>query len=245
MKRRLYILLVLIVAPLLIAPLLAQQPPQPDRSRGDYPPTIVVTGDSEVFATPDLAVVTLGAVAQAPDAVAAQNQVNQQMQKVIDAIKATGVPEEKIKTTGLSLSPVYTGEGMRVERGEPRISGYRATNAVEIRLDDPKSAGNVIDAGMKAGANQLQGLWFSLKDDAKQRQQALEQAVKEASNKAKALATALNVKLGAIQLVTEEFGGGAPRPFAMAREAMVMDTPVQPGQAQVTAHVSVTYRISE
>jgi uncharacterized protein YggE len=237
--------MILIALAMMSVPLLAQ--PQPDRARGDYPPTLVVTGEGEVYAAPDLAVVTLGAVAQAPDAISAQNQVNQLMQKTIDAIKATGISEEKIKTTGLSLSPVYTGGGMRDRiDSEPRISGYRASNAVEVRLDDPKSAGNVIDAGMKAGANQLQGLWFTLKDDSKQRQQALESAVKQASEKAKTLAAALGVKLEGVQLVTEEFGGGMPRPYAGPRlaEAMTMDTPIQPGQAQVTAHVSVTYRIS-
>jgi uncharacterized protein YggE len=109
--------------------------------------------------------------------------------------------------------------------------------------------GPAVDAGLGAGANQVEGVSFGLRDELAARQQALAQAAAGARQKAQALATALGVQLGELLEAAE---GGAqvvvPR-FAMARmasESLAMDTttPVSPGQITVEATVTVTYRIA-
>ena len=224
---------------------------QQDEGNRERGPTLSVTGRAEAAVAPDVAVVHLGAVAQAEDAAAAQAQVSQVVQKVIDAVKQAGVAAEKIQTSGLSLSPVYSDpRPPRVpdERpAEPRIVGYRASNTLTIRVEDLNKVGNVIDAATGAGANELQGISFTLSDDTKPRSEALAKAAQAAAAKAKVLAGAMNVKLEAVRHVQEAGAQvGPPQPFfrgaEMARVAAA--TPVEPGQVRVEASVVITYRIT-
>lgn len=209
------------------------------------PPSIIVSGTSEVSAAPDRAMVSLGAVVEAKQALDAQRQLAQVMQRVIKDIKAQGVPDEKIRTAGLSLNPVYSHPVPKAgqEPEPPRIVGYRAANTVRVQVDDLERVGGVIDAGIAAGANQLSGLAFDLRDDLKHRKQALQLAAQEARTKAEAMASALNLQLGEVLEIREEGGPAlhpAERRFAAPAAA---GTPIQPGQVQVAASVSVRFRL--
>src|SRR5690606_34919485 len=93
--------------------------------------TLTVSGQGEVAAEPDRATVRLGAEAQAATAQAAQSQVNEVMQRALQRIRAAGIEERAIQTTGLRLSPVYE----RQRPGDddaPRIVAYRASNTVRV-----------------------------------------------------------------------------------------------------------------
>jgi uncharacterized protein len=132
---------------------------------------------------------------------------------------------------------------------EPRIAAYHAEITVTARLKDLKRAGAVIDAGLGAGANRLHGLSFELQDDTRARAGALRQAVHSAQAKARAMAEALGVELSQIMEASE--GGaqvirpmyeGAGRSADFAAQAMP-STPVEAGQVQVSANVTLRYRI--
>jgi uncharacterized protein len=217
----------------------------------DPRPRLTVAGEAQVSAKPDRAVVTLGATAQADQAADAQQQINQVMTKAIDAIKQAGIAEDKIQTAGLSLYPVYSEHGDRPRPAnqpqEPRIVGYRASNTIRITLDDITAVGPIIDAGITAGANQLEGVSFELKDDTAQRAEALKQAAANARQKANALAAATGVNLDSLHEIIE--GGVSivpPQPMTRhAAFAMETATPVQPGQVQIQAAVTLTYVISK
>lgn len=219
---------------------------QPVQMMPDFP-TITVTGDATVAARPDRAVVSLGTIAQADDAAAAQQRVNEIMQKAIAAIIEAGANEDQVQTAGLSLHPVYSQPDRR-QAGEshiPTIVGYRAGNTVRVQLDDLELIGKVIDAGITAGANQLEGISFELKDDTEQRSAALEQATANAHRKAQAIARASGSQIAALHNITES-GVNVVVPVhrgVRAMAAMEMDTPVQPGQVQIRADITVTYRI--
>lgn len=209
------------------------------------PSAIVVSGTSEVFAAPDRAMVSLGAVVEAKQALDAQKQLAQVMQRVIKDIKAQGVPDEKIRTAGLSLNPVYSHPVPKAgqEPETPRIAGYRASNTVRVQVDDLERVGSVIDAGIAAGANQLAGLVFDIRDDLKYRKQALQLAAQEARSKAEALASALNLQMGEVLEIREE-GGPAVYPVERRFAApAAAGTPIQPGQVQVNASVSVRFKL--
>ncbi|MGH7213989.1 MAG: SIMPL domain-containing protein [Tepidisphaeraceae bacterium] len=224
------------------------QAPEPALWRHPVP-SLTVSGDAEVSVAPDRATVRLGAVGQAPTAAEAQNKVNEVVARAIDAIKDAGIDEKDIQTSGLSLQPVYTqpqrGEAMAPDF-QPRIVAYRASNTVQVTVNDVAKVGDAIDAGVKSGANQLEGISFDLKDDAAQRREALAQAVQEARAKAEALATAAGVKLGAFLDISES--GVQVFPHQMPMMAMRAEmghaaTPVQPGQVRVHASVTLRYRI--
>ena len=208
-------------------------------------PVIAVSGTAEVAAAPDRALVSLGAVVESKQAQDAQKQIAQITQRVVKDIKAQGIPDEKIRTAGLSLNPVYSHPAPRAgqEPEAPRITGYRAANTVRVQIDDLERVGGVIDAGIAAGANQLNGLAFDLRDDLKYREQALQLAAREARSKAEALAAALNLQLGEVIEVREE-GGPASYPGERRLAApSAAGTPIQPGQVQVSAGVQVRFRL--
>jgi uncharacterized protein YggE len=210
------------------------------------PPMVVVTGNGEVMATPDEASVRLGIVRQAPAAQAAQDQANAVAQQILNEIRKLGVMPDRIQTARLVLSPIYAPRSPE-SRDAPRIVAYNASNIVTIRLDDLSLVGPVIDAGLKAGANQLEGVQFGLRNELSSRQQALKQAINEARGKAEAMAEALHLNLGEV-LEISEGASVSPRFEApvsgrvFAAQADVA-TPVSAGQLEVTATVTIRYRI--
>lgn len=216
------------------------------------PPTISVRGQAEVTAPPNQVVIRAGAVIQQPQADAAQAQVNQIMQRAIRAITALGISASQIQTAGITLAPVYTTippPGTTQNLLEPRIIAYRASNAVQVRLDNLELLGQVIDAAVAAGANQIEDMAFQIRDDSEYRQEALSTAARQARAKAQAIAQALGVRIIGVQQV-QEAGVETIRPMAYARQATALTeagtapTPVQPGQVRVQANVIVSYQIS-
>ena len=207
------------------------------------PPMLVVTGSAEILVVPDEATVRLGIVRQSTNAQAAQEQANATAQEILNAIGKAGVPANQIQTARLVLSPVYAP---RDSRDAPRIVAYNATNSVSVRVDNLSLVGAVIDAGLKAGANQLDGVQFGLRNDLPSREEALKQAVQEARSKAQVMADTLRVNL--LDVLEASEGGVSIMPVAEAgmaqRLSIAADTPVSPGQIQVHANVTIRYRIS-
>lgn len=218
---------------------------QEARRFGNFP-SITVQGQGEVSAKPDFATVRLGAEAQADTAADAQKAVNEVLNAALEAVQELGVEEKNIRTTGLNVYPVYANQRPNTMRDDdPRIAGYRASNVVQVELSDLELVGKVVDAGMKAGLNRVEGIDFELRNDLPHRQEALRKASREARAKAEAIAEAMDVQLGSVLSVHE--GGGeaipyAPRMGRMATMAMAAEsTPVQPGEIRLQETVSVTY----
>jgi uncharacterized protein YggE len=210
-------------------------------------PALTVRGSGEAAAAPDQALVQLGVTAQSERATDAQQQVNRVVGAILKAIEATGISAEDISTTELTLGPVYerTNPSSAEQANYPRIVGYLATNVVRIEIHAINKIGDVIDAGIGAGANRLEGLSFELKDDTLFRKKALQKAVLNAREKAEAITDALNLRLVRILEITEE-GVQMLRPqFRVQRmvSAAAESTPVQPGRIQVSASVTISYQI--
>lgn len=211
------------------------------------PSVLVVTGSSEVLAVPDQAIVRLGIVRQANTAQAAQEQANAVGQEILKAIGGAGVSAQQIQTSRLVLTPIYAPRSPE-SRDAPRIAAYSSSNSVSVRLENLALVGPVIDAGLKAGANQLEGVQFGLRNDLPSREQALKQAVTEARAKAQAMADALRISLLDVLEVSEGGVSLFPMPeqpqFGGRAMAFAADTPVSPGQLEVRANVTIRYRIA-
>jgi uncharacterized protein YggE len=213
------------------------------------PSTLTVGGRGEVSVAPDRAVLSLGAVAQAAKASEAQSQVNQVVQNIINGIKSLGVADKNIATIDLSIYPVY-GNQQPEPQGQttqPVIRGYRASNIIRVQIDKLESLGGVIDAGLNAGANRIEGLSFDLKDDGESRAQALRLATEEADAKANAIARAMGVEIVGIKQISEA-GINLMRPQMDAGpvfSARAAATPVQAGQVRVGASLTVSYYITD
>lgn len=227
----------------------------PDGQQGakaEAVPSLVVSGRGEVRVAPDEAMVRLGVLAQAATAGAAQQQANQTVTALLRAVRALGVPQEQIRTSELSLSPVFAPvRPQAVAAGQepqaPRIVGYQASNSVTVTLDKLDQVGAVVDAGLGAGANRLEGVAFGLRHDEVARQAALRDAAAQARGKAAALAAAMHVRLVEV-LDIEEEGTPVPQPrfeaMRMSVGGAALATPVSSGQLDVSAAVTVRYRIA-
>lgn len=209
------------------------------------PITITTTGRGSVDRAPDRAVIFLGAVAQAKGSKDAQAKLNEVMARVIEEVKGAS-PEAVVQTVGVALEPVYD-YSKRKAGAPPTIVGYRASNRVKVRVDDLALAGEVIDAAIKAGANNVSGISFELKDDRDARNQALREAAQKSRADADALAAALGLRITGVMESTT----GAPAVIPVWRSYEVMasaapaaaePTPVEPGQISVGADITVIYR---
>lgn len=205
-------------------------------------PSIRVTGDATVTVKPDQAEINIGVVTQAQTAQAAAAQNAQKQDTVISELrKALGAGSD-IKTISYSLSPNYR---YPKEGGQPTITGYTASNIVQVKTANLEHVGKVIDLATGSGANNIQALRFTLKDELGARTQALQEASTKARAKAQAIASALGLKIVRV-LHIDEGGQVTPLPvngraFAMAT---VAQTPVEPGTIDVRATVTLTVEVA-
>jgi uncharacterized protein YggE len=230
----------MLTATLAAAPASAQR----DRRENTELSLLSVTGTGEARVAPDVATVRLGITRQGPSATTVQGQVNEVAQGILEAVTRLGIDRKFIQTSRLTLQPIYAPQ--KPDNPEPpRIVAYRASNIVSIRVEDLSKSGPVIDAGLKAGANQLEGIHFGLKNELPAREEALREAVREAQAKANTIAAGLGVRLGKVHEV-QEGGVSIVQPYAgggMLMRAEAAPTPVSPGEITVNATVTVRYRL--
>ena len=212
---------------------------RPEAAQGqtaDTPATgITVTGSGSVQGAPDRADFSFGVETQGETSGQALDANSAAVQKVIEALKASGVADADIQTQQVSVSPRYSNNGQR-------IVGYTAVNSVNAKVRDLASAGSVVEAAVAAGANQVYGPTFSISDQTGLYADALTKALEDAKAKAKTIAGAAGVNLGAIVNVVEGSSFGPPIPVTEAGGAAA-DLPVEPGQQEIIATLTVTFAI--
>ncbi|MFA4844462.1 MAG: SIMPL domain-containing protein [Candidatus Margulisiibacteriota bacterium] len=202
---------------------------------------LVVTGTGQVQTTPDTAIVRLGVEVSRKLAQEAQSDNAAVMQKIAAAIAKLGIPAEKVQTSGYNI----WAETKYEQNQPPRTVGYRCANQVNVVIEDLAKISRVIDFGINAGANNVQGISFFRKDDAAAKRLALEGAVKDAAAKALAIAQAANLKLRGIKSIIESGAAVLPPSNQVVRAMSVAgeNTPVSPGLVEVRGNVSVTYDV--
>jgi uncharacterized protein YggE len=204
------------------------------------PRVIAMGGHGEVKATPDQVQVNAGVTTSATTAAQALAGNTTRMTGIFAALKKAGIAEKNIQTINFSVSPQYTN-GTNNER--PRLTAYQVSNDVSVRLEDVSKLGATLDALVTAGANQMNGINFSIRDTGAMLQKAREAAIADAKERAETYAHAAGVTLGPIQSISEG-GGSAPVPmFKAMRMVAFAPVPVAAGEESVTADVSVVWEI--
>jgi uncharacterized protein YggE len=139
--------------------------------------------------------------------------------------------------------PDYRARG---EGGRPEIAGYTATNVIEVRINDLVKVGQIIDVAMRAGANSIHRLLFTVQNEEKLRAQALREAAVNAKANAEALAAALGLRIVRVLLVTESGPAFQPiRELALRSESSAPQTPIDPGAIEVRATVTLAVEIAQ
>ncbi len=207
-------------------------------------PTIAATGKGEIKVTPDVAYVSVGVTTQNADAKKASADNANKMDALYKAVKALGIDEKDIKTVNIGLNPQYDYNGAK-----PKITGYMATNTVSITVRDVKKTGDVIDAAVNAGGNDLNGVSFDLLDKSKAYSDALTAAVKDAKAKVDAMAGAAGITQITPFTITESSYQAYPV-YSGVREAADAakggtnaPTQVSAGEMTITASVTAEFQI--
>jgi uncharacterized protein YggE len=156
---------------------------------------IHASGTGTVIGTPDRAQISFSIQTENADVKAAQQANALQMNKVVDALVAAGIPKDALKTTGYSIYPVY--EDSKGPFDTRKVKTYQVTNTLTVTLHEVSKAGDVIDIAVANGINQASSIHFLLSDEQSQAlmTQALAKAVERARADADTVARALNVTI--------------------------------------------------
>lgn len=206
--------------------------------------TISVSGRAEISVPADRAIVTVAVETIHKQAQAAVAENAERSASTAKAVQALLGPNDKVTTTRYSLQPRYEHLQGQVE---PRISGYVASNEVRVETAALDSVGKIVDAAIRAGANRIGSLQFTITERDEPARRALELAGQRARRQAETIAASLGIQLG--EVISASSSESAPivpmkmEMMAMARADLVADTPIEAGDVTISADVHVVFAI--
>ncbi len=208
--------------------------------RAETAAQITVTGEGQVEAAPDMATLTLGVTTQGATAAAAMADNSAQLATVLARLKAAGIADTDLQTTGLSLNPNWQQDPAGAA---PKIDGYIATNMLTVRIRALDKVGAVLEAAIGDGANTFNGISFGLADQTPALNEARRRAVTDAMARAALLAGAAGVRLGPVVSIQEGGGMGGPMPMFRMDAAAASPVPVAAGAVTTMASVTMVFSI--
>lgn len=203
---------------------------------------VTVIGTGEVTGTPDMAHVQIGVETEDKTAQDALAENNIRSTDVISSLLELGIDEKDIQTSNFSIYSTYDDKGRKV-------TGYRVTNVVSVKIRDLEKAGDLLDEVVQVGANSIYGISFSVNDPTDLFAQAREKAMEDAWAKAGQLATGGQATLGDVMVITENVGASPivmGRGFGGAEMAMAdaaPSVPMQAGEQTFSTQVQVTFEL--
>ena len=223
------------------APALAQTPAQPVS-------VVVASGESRLKVAPDQAWVLVAVESRDTKGPEARRLGAAAMTSVMASLKSTGLPTDAVQTIGFSLHPEYD-----YANGRQRMKGFVVSNQLQVHIDKVDQVAEVLDAvgalSLPASSTATIGnLRFDLKDRAGIERKALMQAVQDATERAKAMASGAGLAVGRV-LRIEESGAQSSmkfeaQPMMMAsRAGDAIATPIAPSDIEVIAQVTVTVEV--
>lgn len=205
--------------------------------------TLKVSGQGSASVAPDHATIVATVEVRDEDAAAALQQANRRMERVVAAVRDAGVEKDELSTSNVQTHRAFD-EGPRRPGDE---ASWVATITLAVEIDELELAGAVLGAASRAGAQQVSGPAYTVRDPAAAYEQALEQAMQEAEDKARAIAAAAGTEVGEVRAVVQHQDQGG-RPFAARAETAAAadagEVTLTPGEIEeVRARVTVTYEL--
>ena len=207
---------------------------------------IWVSGSGKVSVVPDIAILRLGIEAQEISVAQAQSEAAEAMTSVMAALTGNGVAEKDIQTQYLNIYRVTRWDDAK---GQEVVIGYRVTNMVTAKIREMDKVGAIIDAVAAAGGDltRIDGISFSVDDLSAYHEEARQKAMADAKAKAEQLAQLAEVTLGRPIYITES----VYTPYPIYRQdfiqkaagAPAVETPISPGEMEISLDVQVTYAI--
>jgi len=210
------------------------------------PPSIRVSAHATVQVSPDQADVDIGVITRAARSQPAAAANAEQSSRVFAAIRKRLGSDADIRNTGYSIRPVYSQPREPRDESSPTVTGYEVRNIVRVTLNDVMNIDEVIDAATAAGANRVEGVRFSLRDEAAAHADAMRRAAATARAQADTLASALGVRVVRVLSASEE--SPPIRPFAevsAAQRGGQSGTPIEIGTIDISATVTLVVEVAE
>jgi uncharacterized protein len=204
------------------------------------PRVLSVAGHGEVRAAPTMATVSLGVFKNAmtaKDALAANTEA---MTALFAALRAAGIADADMQTSNFSVSPRYD---YRTDN-QPVANGFDVSNNVTVVVRKLDLLGGILDAAVTAGANQINGVTFSIEKPEAAMDEARKLAVADARRKAEVYGQASRVTLGDVLSISEG-GSYQPQPviFARAKMEASADVPIAQGEQVIAVDVNIAWEI--
>lgn len=203
--------------------------------------TVEVYGSATIEVEPDVAYINIGVNTENEDPSIAQKLNKTKMDKIIKALKSEGLTDEELKTLNYSIrkSYNYPKEGEREEY-------YVVSNTLKITINDLSTVGRIIDVSSNAGANNINNIQFSIKDDSEFYNEALKLAMESAKGKAESIMSTFNETTISPKSVIEiSSNAGITRSSEVMMESKgaydSVETPIQSGDISINARVRVIY----
>jgi hypothetical protein len=198
---------------------------------------VFTSGDASVSKKPDTAFVYAGVESQQSTAAAAQSDLAAKAANLIARIKALGVPDKDLNTSGYAVGPIYTPSGQT-------ISGYRASEQLQVTWHDVNNVGKALDAIVQEGGATNVGASFGLADPKAAQAEARTLAIADARSRAQAMATAAGIRLGAVVRVTDLTSSGLPSARFDVGAGAPATTQLPVGELTVAVTVEVDFAIA-
>jgi uncharacterized protein YggE len=202
---------------------------------------VSATGDAT--RVPDVAVISAGVVTRAATATAALQQNAARMERVRAALKRAGIADRDIQTSNISLNPEYR----YVENQAPKLTGYSASNQVNVRFRDIAKSGDILDALVAEGANQINGPSLTIDKPEEALDEARTKALAAGRARAELYARALDLRV--VRLLSVSESGGSypvppPMPYGvMAARAQAADTKIDPGEQKLSVTLGMVFEL--
>jgi len=211
----------------------------------EFKNSIVVSETGEIYAKPDLAVISFSVIKEAKTVSDAMSSNTEVMNNVIEAMKDQGIEDKDLKTTNFSIYPRY--EYTEGTFGKRVLVGYEVFQQLQVKIRQMDKIGTIIEQASSAGVNSIGQLQFTIDDEEELKKQARAQAVEKAKSKAQEMALQLDVKLGKVISFSESFFMPYydTRMFMEKAEGIGAGTApdIETGENKITASVTVTYEI--
>jgi uncharacterized protein YggE len=206
------------------------------------PRQVTVVGSGQVQGVPDTLTADVAIEFTAPDVTAAMNQTNDRQQAVIDALAGAGLDRKDISTTTVTLQPQYSNAA---PNGTASITGYRATNAIQVKIHPTDAASHLLALIVSTGgdATRISSVTYSIADDSQLIKDARARAFNDAKGRADQYAQLSGLRLGRVLSISEASGGppAGGGPPAAARGASAV--PLEPGQQTVSFSVTAVWEL--
>jgi uncharacterized protein YggE len=200
-----------------------------------------ISATGEVTRVPDVAIISAGVQTLQPTATGAIEENAARMERVRAALKRAGIDDKDIQTSAINLNPEYQYDQNR----PPRLTGYRATNTVNVKFRDLKRTGAILDALVAEGANQINGPNLTIDKPETALDEARTKALANGRARADLYARALGMRVVRLLSVSEGGGYSVPPPMPMMAGAMERDasTKIDPGTQQLQVSVSMSFEL--